>query len=167
MEIPHNVQTALQERVDTTQDTLSAGLEAAQKTLQKSAKGVQKNLQQAQYSAQKRVASGWSATQDGFESGLSATQDLLEDRSKRIRKNLSQVASNTKDAQKAMQVRHKQHQRKRAWRRRLFRWGLVSGIVLALLFAPVSGVETRRRIVLLWNQYKQYLMPDSRNDQIV
>ncbi len=124
---------------------------AVQKRLQKSAHRAQKNLRQMRRATQKRVASGWSATQDRLEEG-----------SKQVRKSLEQVATTAKGANKALRKRSESMRRKRRWSRRLFRWGLVSGFLVALLFAPISGAETRKRLALLWNQYKQYLIPGTK-----
>ncbi len=168
--VAHNMrylQNMLQGSTGATQDTLKAGLEAAHNTLQQSAQGAQKKLKHGQKSVQQRIASDWSTMQDSLESGWSAVQDRIVGDSMQIHENLSQVVANTKDAKKALQKRYKRYQHKRAWRRRLFRWGMVSGFLLALLFAPISGMETRKRIGLLWNQYRQYLASGRRNDQAI
>jgi gas vesicle protein len=161
------MQNMLQGSTGATQDILKAGLEAAHNTLQQSTQGAQKKLKHGQKSVQQRIASDWSTVQDSLESGWSAVQDRIVGDSMQLHENLSQVLANTKDAKKALQKRYKRYQHKRAWRRRLFRWGMVSGFLLALLFAPISGMETRKRIGLLWNQYRQYLASGRRNDQAI
>ena len=128
--------------LETTQHTLKKGLETAQ---EKSAR-TQDNLRHLQQTTQKHLTSGWSAT-----------QDKLEDGSKQIRKNLALVTATTLNADKALKTHYKHHKSKRVWGRRLFGWGLIGGVILALLFAPISGVETRKRIARFWEQYKQYL----------
>lgn len=167
--VQHAVQDKLQPVWSKTQDVIQAGrettqdlLETTQERLQKRAKHAQKDLKKArkrlkhmQKSAQKNLESGWSTAQDGLKSGWSATQDKLGESSQQARKSMKQVSSNMKDARKTAQKRYKHYQHKRARARMLFRWGLVAGVVLALLFTPVTGLEARERIKQLWERYKQ------------
>lgn len=153
-------QHTLQDSAEATQNTLKTGLES----IQENARKTQKNLQHMQKTARKNLKKGWSSTQESLEAGWSSVQDRVEEGSQQVLSNLAQVATSTKEAKKALQKRYKRHQLKRAWARRLFRWGLVSGFLLALLFAPINGAETRKRIGRLWNQYKQYLTSDQRNE---
>ncbi len=150
----------VQDELETTQHVLKKGLGTAQDTLQKRSAKAEKNLKRAQKAAQERLGSGWSKAQDSLEIGWSATQDILEEGAEQIRKTATRVSSKKKDIDESLKKRYKHYQRKRALARRLFRWGLISGFIIALLFAPVSGAETRKRLGALWNQYKQYLVRD-------
>lgn len=154
-------QHTLQDSAQATQNTLKTGLES----IQESARKTQENLQSIQKTARKSLKKGWSSAQDGLEAGWSGVQDRVEEGSQQVLSNLAQVATSTKEAKKALQKRYKRHQLKRTWARRLFRWGVVSGFLLALLFAPINGAETRKHIRHLWNQYKQYLTSGQSNEQ--
>jgi ABC-type transporter Mla subunit MlaD len=159
-------QELLQEGRETAQDTLQSGWETSQRALKKNAKRArkrlkktQKNLKHMQKAVQENVESGLSRVQENLKSGWSATQDTVEG-SQQVLKRLTQVGSNARDTRKAMQKRYKHYQRKRARGRASFRWGLVMGFVLTLLFTPVAGAETRRHLMLFWERYKQYFRQD-------
>jgi hypothetical protein len=117
----------------------------AQDTLAKSAKQAQKNLKKAQKNMQETVGAS-----------LAKTQDLLGESSKRASKSLQQVAASAVEAKAAMQEQYASYQQKRQSARTLFRWGLVVGVVLALLYAPYSGAEVRRRLMAQWEQARSY-----------
>lgn len=160
-------QELLQEGRETAQDALQSSWETSQRALKKNAKRArkqlkktQKNLKHMQKEVQENVESGLSHVQENLKSGWSATQDTVEEGSQQVLKRLTQVGSNARDTRKAMQKRYKHYQRKRARGRALFRWGLVMGFVLTLLFTPVAGAETRRRLMLFWERYKQYFRQD-------
>lgn len=142
--------------LEQTQQSLKKGLASAQDTLQERAKDEQRKLEHMQKAAHKRLASGWSTAQESLESGWKATQNMAEEGSKRVQKRAAQVAASTKDTAQKLRRRYKRQRNNRSRGRRLFRWGLVIGIILALVFAPISGIEARKRIALLWDHYKQY-----------
>jgi hypothetical protein len=151
MKIPLNLH---QTRMDKTREVSDEVRNLAQKTSAKAKNEGQRMYQRAQTAWQR-------ATVAALVSGT-LLRHLMRDNERKMRKNRRKVAVSTtpKDAKKALQTRHRHSQRKRAWARRLFRWGLVSGFFVALLFAPMSGAETRKRIGLLWDRYKQYLTLD-------
>ena len=117
----------------------------------------QKSAKQVKRAAQKRLTSGLSTAQESLEAGWAATQDMVEQGSKRLRKNAASLAEHTKDSTKDLKKYYKQQQKKRSRGRSLFRYGLILGVVVALLFAQISGAEMRKRLVVLWDQYKPLL----------
>jgi len=153
----------LQDSTDATQKTLKAGLE----TIQESTYQTQKNLQHMQKVARKNLEKGWSSAQDGLEAGWSGVQGRVEEGSQQVRSNLAQVATSTQNAKKTLHKRIERHHIKRMRSRRLFRWGLASGFLLSLLFAPLRGAEIRKQIGLFWNRYKQYLTSGQSNEQVL
>jgi gas vesicle protein len=167
-------QDALQDTWEDTQKSLKKGLANAQDTFQDRAKDARKSLKRARKATQETLASGlstaqdalgsgWSATQDALDTGWSTAQDFAEEGSKRVRKGAARVASDAQDKKHELQKYYEHRQHKHERRRNLFRWGLVFGLVLALLFAPLSGAETRKRLAVLWDQYKPLLLGNSAN----
>src|SRR6185312_13513772 len=110
---------------------LQTGLNLAQVTLQKNTQEAQKNLLQAQNrlkEMQYRVGTGWQKTQDTLSTG-----------SKQAYRRFSQAATTAKDLREIAQEQYIAYQRRRKRAKRLFRWGLVLGIVITLLYTPISG----------------------------
>jgi methyl-accepting chemotaxis protein len=144
--LQETVQDTVQDTVmpawKTTQTTLKSGLNVAQDTLEKNARKVQKNLQALQGSVQDSVESGWSKA-----------QDVVSKRTKQPSEGLTQATSSAKDVAGTVMDSYEQYQESRQRARMLFRWGLVLGVILALLYTPVTGVEVRRRISEQWEQY--------------
>jgi hypothetical protein len=141
-------QDLVQDNFDPAQQKLKKSLKSAQETLQVRAKGTQKDLKLARKAAQKRLVSGWSTT-----------QEMLEEGSKRIQQGLEKVATDTAHAEEALRERRKQRQSKRTRARFLFRGGLISGVVLALLLTPLSGAEARKHVGSFLSQCKQLFRP--------
>lgn len=160
----HNAQKKLEPAWSKMQEVFLEGREVAQEMLEKQAKNAskqlkkaQKNVQHIQKAAQENVKSGLSHMQEGLESGWSTTQDILEEGSRQMQKGLTQLGANARDARKTVRKRYKHARRKRARARKVFRWGVVIGIVLAFLFTPVPGSEVRRRLMSFWQECRQYL----------
>src|SRR5438105_1495624 len=128
--------------VEKARDTLQSGTTLAQVALAESAKKAQKNLKKAQDNLKDLQA----AVQDNVGSGLTATQDALSKRSKLASQTLQQIASSAKDTGDDLQDRYASYVQKRKRARKLFRWGLIAGIVLAFLYSPLTGEEARRRV---------------------
>jgi hypothetical protein len=78
--------------------------------------------------------------------GLGLLQVALERSMQRARGRLEQARGNLEEARSAWREERARRARRRRRARFIFRVGLVVGIVLALLFAPRPGVETRRRL---------------------
>jgi hypothetical protein len=101
----------------------------------------QKNLQKMQSALQRIVISS-----------LAKTSDVIGQSTSKARYSIYQVTSKVKDIQDARQKQsiERQHKRKRA--KMAFRWGLIFGVALALLYSPIAGSEMRRRISKGWQQ---------------
>jgi hypothetical protein len=148
------------------QDVAQSGLSTAQDVLQKNVKRASKDLKKAQKSmkvAQKAAAVGstvaLSKTQDVLESslgtaqdvlqsGLGTSQEVLQKNVKRARKELKKAGESVKDVGETVQ---------HTTSRFLFRTGLVTGLVLILLFTPWPGSETRARLADLFQQARENL----------
>src|SRR6266516_180133 len=131
--------------VNTLQDTVKPGLVATQAALG-AAQKAQKNLQELQGPVLESLGDSWEKT-----------QDLVGKSAKKASQGIVQVTSGAQDLRDSVQDRYASYQRRRQRARTLFRWGLVIGIVLALLYTPVPGEEVRRRISEQWEQYKGYM----------
>ena len=64
------------------------------------------------------------------------------------------AARNVRKVSDDRQHSYERAARRRARNRRLFRWGLIVGIVLALLYTPVAGPEIRRGLAEQFNQLR-------------
>ena len=122
-----------------TQDALAKNAQKAQKNLKKA----QENLQDLQGPALESLGAGWGRT-----------QDVVSRSAQQASKGLSQAAATAQDLRNTAQDSYASYQGRRRRARTLFRWGLVIGVVLALLYAPVTGEETRKRIGEQWQQYR-------------
>lgn len=152
LDVQDTLQQNLKPRWNVTQAALQAGMEAAQETLTKSA---QKNLKKAQKNLQ--------SVQEILGTNLARTQDLLGEGSKRASRGLQQAASSAVDMKEAMREQYASYQRKRQRGRSLFRWGLIVGIVLALLYTPYPGAEVRRRLFTQWEQLRSYVRSNTQS----
>ncbi|QBD81571.1 YtxH domain-containing protein [Ktedonosporobacter rubrisoli] len=136
-----------------TQDLLGAGMDTAQVALEKSRKGAKKKLEKAQ----KNLHDVQDIVQDKVSYGLSKTQDTLGKRSQQASKSLQSAASSMKDLKDSVQDQYVSYQRKRKRAKFLFRVGLVSGVALALLYAPVTGAQTREWLKQQWQRARDYM----------
>jgi gas vesicle protein len=75
----------------------------------------------------------------------------------KVSRTLRQASENVKELKETAQERHEQRVRKRRRARRMFRWGLITGIMLALLYTPKPGVEIRTKLAELWHTYRARL----------
>jgi len=121
-------QYALQSGIGYTQAALVKNPRQARRRLRKA----QRNLKKVQSTFQERVGSGLTGTQKAWQQGTKQAQ---------------QAAINAREMKENWQLRREQARRRVARARTLFRWGVVAGVVLALLYAPTAGSEVRRRIV--------------------
>jgi hypothetical protein len=169
-----NVQHSVKSGMSKTQGALAAGagtaavlLHQGQKYNDKNAKKAQKNLGIFQSRAhdaydtssklaqknlkknQQRLEHLQRKVQDNVVPGLVATQDTLSKKAKKANKNLQDAASNVQK-----QYAHYQQKRQRA--KTLFRFGIVAGVVAALLLTPLTGSEVRKRIADLWSRGRSY-----------
>jgi len=151
------VQERLQSGLSKTQGALLVGLDATQELLKEQRKQAAKNLKKAQKRTQKNlknvrksVQPGLSQTQEALLTGLGAAQVALEKNARRAGKGLKKTQKNLKETRDAVQSQLERRARKRARAKTMFRIGLLTGVVLMLLYAPWPGSETRRQLVAFW-----------------
>src|SRR5437763_951799 len=132
------------------QDALLLGLGVAQEVFEKSAKNTRKSLKRTQ----KQLGDVQDVVQDSVQSGLSKTQEVLGKGTKQASKSLMQATGNVMDMRDSLQDQYASYIRKRQRARMLFRWGLLTGIVLALLFTPIPGSQVRQRLAQQWERFQ-------------
>jgi uncharacterized phage infection (PIP) family protein YhgE len=145
-----------------TQDTVQTGLSTAQDAWQGNVKRASKNLKKTQKkmkrslaSMQDSVQSGLEQTQDVLQSGLNKAQSVLSAGRKNVKragKGLQSATGSLKDAQENVQQQLARYARRRRRAKVLFRLGLLTGVVLVLLYAPWPGSDTRRQLGKWWQQ---------------
>ncbi|MBE3558462.1 MAG: YtxH domain-containing protein [Ktedonobacteraceae bacterium] len=146
------VQDTIQPAWSKTQDAIQTGMGTAQALFTKQARSAQENLRKAQENLKAMQA----ALQENLSTGMTTAQTLLSRGSRQAQQNLSQAASSARDLGDTLQKQFVRYQRRRQRARTLFRWGLIAGIVVALLYTPVPGSEVRRRIAEQWQRYRSY-----------
>jgi gas vesicle protein len=135
------------------QDTIQTSVDVAQAAIQKNSDLAQKKLNKAQKQAMKNLATMQSSV---VTPSLLKAQDVLTKSSTQAGKGLMQAASSAKDVRDAVQDQYTSYVSKRKRARAMFRWGLVIGVVLAILYAPVAGSELRSRLAAQWQNYRSY-----------
>lgn len=149
------VQDTVQDKAQSTllmlQGLIQAALSIAQVVIAQNLKRANKSLTKAQ----KNLSHLQGSVQDSVQSGLKVAPNVLGKGTKTFGKSLAKVTENVKDMQGSFQKQLERHQRKQARKKALFRMGLVSGIVLALLYAPWPGSETRRQLGEFFHQVTQ------------
>jgi hypothetical protein len=159
------MQEEIQDRVTNglgkTQKTMQVGLTAAQQVYAKNAKKAQENLKKAQknmHAMQESLqTSVIPAVATGVAVGLAKTQDVLHKGSEKANQGLQQVAGSARGVKESMQDQYTHYQQKRQRARSLFRWGIIAGIALALMFTPLTGSEVRQRLAEQWQRYRSYI----------
>lgn len=148
-----NVQDTVAPAWARTQATLQTGLDVAQTSLDKNSKIAKKKLKRAQKNFKKMQSN----VQDNVGSSLSTAQDMLSKGSQQASQQIKKVTATAKNISGDLQDQYARNVRKRKRAKALFRWGLVAGIVLTLLFTPLAGSEARQRIATQWSQLRSYL----------
>jgi hypothetical protein len=128
-------------------------LGVAQEVFQKSAKSASKSLEQAQ----KQLGGIPDVVQGSVQSGLSKTQEALGKGAQQATESLMQAGETVMGVPDTLQDQYASFVRKRKRARMLFRWGLLVGIVLALLYTPVPGSQVRAMLAQQWEHYRSYL----------
>jgi hypothetical protein len=111
--------------------------------------------------AQKMLGDTLEDVQDSIQNGMQITKNrtfgaLGKGKAKATDK-LAKATNNVKVIKDSMQDRYEQYMRKRKRARRLFRWGLIIGLVLALLYTPKPGAELRSQLQEQWQHYRTCL----------
>jgi hypothetical protein len=120
---------------------LQKNMQKAQNNINK----VQKNLEKIQGPVQSNVRSKLARTSQALGKSTSAAQGSLQ-----------QARTRAKEMQVSWQEQSIQRQRRRERAKRAFRWGIVLGVVVALLYSPIAGSEARQRISQGWQQSFAY-----------
>ena len=106
----------------------------------------QKNIQKAQDNlniAQRTLEKIQGPFQSNVISRLVKTSQTLGKSTSVARDSFKQARTRAKEMQLSWQERSIQRQLKRKQARRAFRWGIVLGVVVALLYSPIRGSEAR------------------------
>ena len=127
---------------------LQNNMQKAQENLEKA----QKNMQKMQGPLQKKVRSGLAKTTDVF----GKTTDVFGKTTSKATDSLKLATTRAKEMQDAWQEQSVQRQRRRKRAKMVFRWGLLFGVALALLYSPIAGSEVRQRIGKGWQESSTY-----------
>ncbi len=103
-------------------------------------------LQENMHKAQKNLRKMQSPLQNNVRSGLAKTSAVLGKGTSTTQYGLQRARTRAREMQEARQEQSTQRQRKRQRAKTIFRWGLLAGVALALLYSPIAGSEVRRRI---------------------
>ncbi|WP_376795095.1 hypothetical protein [Thermogemmatispora sp.] len=131
------------------EDQLQQGSQALQRAWSEGRKPVERSLDQARREGGRLkdlLSEQFSLLLGAAAAGLGLLQVALERSMHDARGRLERARGNLAEARAAWQQERERRARRRRQARRLFRFGLLVGIVLALLFAPRPGQETRRRL---------------------
>jgi hypothetical protein len=137
-------------------------LAVAQVALKKNVKSANKNLKKAsknvkglQNTLQDKAQAGLSVAQDALQSGLSTTQDALGKGAKNAGKGLQKAQKNIQGMGDSLQSRMERAARRRKRRISVFRLGMLTGLVMALLYTPWPGKVIRGQMIALWQGISQ------------
>jgi hypothetical protein len=137
---------------DKTLTWLTIGTGIANTLLQKNMQKAQKNLAKAQ----KKVQKVQGPLQSNVKSSLVKTSDMIGKSTSKATDSLKQATTKAKEMQEAWQEQSAKRQRRRKRAKTVFRWGLISGVTLALLYSPMAGSEARQRLSKGWQQSYTY-----------
>lgn len=140
------MQNALLVGMAVTQEMLGRNVKLANENLKRASR----NLKSLQGLLQENVQLGLAQTQGALSTGLSTAQVTLSQSAQRAGEGLKKAQGNIKVTTDSLQSQLESYKRKRRRARVLFRLGMLSGIVLMLLYTPWPGSETRRQIVEFW-----------------
>jgi putative cell wall-binding protein len=120
---------------------------------------LQRNMQKAQDNlniAQRTLEKVQGPLQSTVISRLIKASQALGKSTDTARDSLKQATTRAKEMQLSWQERSIQRQLRRKRARRAFRWGILLGVVVALLYSPIRGSEARQRISQGWQQSLAY-----------
>lgn len=147
------MQKGIQQGWNKTRTWLAIGAAIAVTFAQKNMRRAQKNLEKAQKSLQKMQNS----LQSNVRSGMAKTSDVIGKSTSKASLSFQQATTRAKELQQSWQEQSIQRQRRRKRAKMAFRWGLIFGVVLALLYSPIAGSEMRQRISKGWQQSSAFL----------
>ncbi|GER82342.1 hypothetical protein KTAU_09800 [Thermogemmatispora aurantia] len=131
------------------EDRLQQRRQALQRVWRGSRKPVKRSLEEAQRESgrlKNLLSEQLSLLLGALAAGLGLLQVAVERSMRGARGRLERARGNLAEARIVWQQERERRARRRRRARLLFRIGLLVGIVLALLFAPRPGQETRRRL---------------------
>ncbi|MBE3565770.1 MAG: YtxH domain-containing protein [Thermogemmatispora sp.] len=131
------------------EDQLQQRRQALQRVWRGSRKPVKRSLEEAQRESgrlKNLLSEQLSLLLGALAAGLGLLQVAVERSMRGARGRLERARGNLAEARIVWQQERERRARRRRRARLLFRIGLLVGIVLALLFAPRPGQETRRRL---------------------
>src|SRR6266849_2861468 len=103
-------------------------------------------------SMQDTMQAGLEQTQDALQSGRGAAQVALGKNVKQARKGIKKAKESLQAVQDSVQHELGTYARKRRVAKTLVRLGLLAGVVVALLYTPWPGSETRHQLVVWWQR---------------
>jgi hypothetical protein len=110
---------------------------------------LQKNMQKTQNQlekAQKNMQKVQGPLQSNVKAGLAKTSDVLDKSTSIATDSLKQATAKAKEMQETWQYFSAERQRRRKRAKSVFRWGMIFGVLLALLYSPMAGSEARQRL---------------------
>ena len=147
------MQKSIQQGWNKTRTWLAVGAAIAVTFAQQNMRKAQENLEKAQKSLQKMQT----FLQSNVRSGIAKTSDVIGQSTSKASLSFQQATTRAKELQHSWQQQSAQRQRKRKRAKIAFRWGLIFGVVLALLYSPIAGSEMRQRISKGWQQSSAFL----------
>ncbi len=147
------MQKSIQQGWNKTRTWLAVGAAIAVTFAQQNMRKAQENLEKAQKSLQKMQT----FLQSNVRSGIAKTSDVIGQSTSKASLSFQQATTRAKELQHSWQQQSAQRQRKRKRAKIAFRWGLIFGVVLALLYSPIAGSEMRQRISKGWRQSSAFL----------
>jgi hypothetical protein len=144
---------------DKTRTWLAVGIALAATFIQQNMRKAQEKLEQAQKNLQEMQG----PIQSNVRSGMTKTSDVIGKSTIKARSGFQQATTKAKERQSSWQEQSTQRQRRRKQAKALFRWGLICGVALALLYSPMTGSEMRQRLGKGWQQSSAFLRSRRRN----
>jgi hypothetical protein len=136
------MQKSMQQSWDKARAWLVVGAAIVATFAQENMRKAQKNLNKAQENLQKVQG----PLQSNVKSSLAKTSDVLGKSTSQAKYGLKQASTRAKEVQDSWQEQSTKRQLKRKRAKTVFRWGLIFGVALAVLYSPIAGSEMRQRI---------------------
>lgn len=153
--VQERVKDAVQTGLAKTQEGISAGLDSTQdalKGMQKGSKKYAKSLKKMQKGASKNVKSLQKSASKNMKSLQKGAKENLKNLQQGVGSNMQAAQKNVQQVGNALQSRRAKAARQRSRKKWVFRLGLLSGVVAALLFTPRPGSEMRSQLASFWQR---------------
>lgn len=142
------MQKSIKQGWDKTRAWLAVGAAIAATFAQKNMRKAQEKLEDVQKNMQKMQ----DPLQSNVRSSLTKISNVIGQNTTRAVSSIQQTTTRAKELQNSWLEQSAQRQRKRKRAKMVFRWGLIFGVALALLYSPIAGSEMRQRIGKGWQQ---------------